>query len=120
RTSIVTSPCFSSFSSWFLFPNLIQLCRRRQQLLKALDCFPGPPRHWLYGHAHELQDQELNKVISWAEKYPCAHSVWFGGFLGFLNIYHPEYAKAVYSRGGENIRSSSTESYKQWTEQAAK
>ncbi|XP_026507716.1 cytochrome P450 4B1-like isoform X1 [Terrapene carolina triunguis] len=78
---------------------VIQLCRRRQQLLKALDCFPGPPRHWLYGHAHELQDQELNKVISWAEKYPCAHSVWFGGFLGFLNIYHPEYAKAVYSRG---------------------
>uniref|UniRef100_A0A8C0IRG2 Cytochrome P450 family 4 subfamily B member 1 n=1 Tax=Chelonoidis abingdonii TaxID=106734 RepID=A0A8C0IRG2_CHEAB len=75
---------------------VIQLCRRRQQLLKALDCFPGPPRHWLYGHAQELQDQELNKVISWAEKYPCAHSVWFGGFLGFLNIYHPEYAKAVY------------------------
>ncbi|CAM2119098.1 unnamed protein product [Caretta caretta] len=83
----------------YVLLKVIQLCQRRQQLLKALDCFPGPPRHWLYGHAHELQDQELNKIISWVEKYPGAHSVWFGGFLGFLNIYHPEYAKAVYSRG---------------------
>uniref|UniRef100_A0A8C3RYN1 Cytochrome P450 family 4 subfamily B member 1 n=1 Tax=Chelydra serpentina TaxID=8475 RepID=A0A8C3RYN1_CHESE len=46
----------------------------------------------------QLQDQELDKILSWAEKYPCAHSLWFGGFLGFLNIYHPEYAKAVYRR----------------------
>uniref|UniRef100_A0A8C3S326 Uncharacterized protein n=1 Tax=Chelydra serpentina TaxID=8475 RepID=A0A8C3S326_CHESE len=38
--------------------------------------------------------QELDKILSWAEKYPCAHSLWFGGFLGFLNIYHPEYAKS--------------------------
>uniref|UniRef100_A0A8C3FRY2 Uncharacterized protein n=1 Tax=Chrysemys picta bellii TaxID=8478 RepID=A0A8C3FRY2_CHRPI len=91
------------FCLTYVLLKVIQLCRRRQQLLKALDCFPGPPRHWLYGHAHELQDQELNKVISWAEKYPCAHSVWFGGFLGFLNIYHPEYAKAVYSRGGNGL-----------------
>ncbi|XP_074858305.1 cytochrome P450 4B1-like [Carettochelys insculpta] len=76
-----------------------QLYRRRQQLLKSLKCFPGPPMHWLYGHAQELQDQELDKILSWSEKYPYAHAVWFGGFLGFLNIYHPEYAKAVYSRG---------------------
>ncbi|EMP34120.1 Cytochrome P450 4B1 [Chelonia mydas] len=87
----------------YVLLKVIQLCRRRQQLLKALDCFPGPPRHWLYGHAHELQDQELNKIMSWVEKYPGAHSVWFGGFLGFLNIYHPEYAKAVYSRGGKGL-----------------
>uniref|UniRef100_K7F4P5 Cytochrome P450 4B1-like n=1 Tax=Pelodiscus sinensis TaxID=13735 RepID=K7F4P5_PELSI len=78
---------------------VIQLRRRRQRLLKALESFPGPPMHWLYGHAQELQDQELNKIMSWTEKYPYAHPVWFGGFLGFLNIYHPEYAKAVYSRG---------------------
>uniref|UniRef100_A0A8C8RAZ3 Cytochrome P450 4B1-like n=1 Tax=Pelusios castaneus TaxID=367368 RepID=A0A8C8RAZ3_9SAUR len=83
----------------FVLLKMIQLYRKRQQLLKALDCFPGPPMHWFYGHARELQDQELETIISWAEKYPYAHSVWFGGFLGFLNIYHPEYAKAVYSRG---------------------
>jgi hypothetical protein len=43
----------------------------------------------------------LDKVVSWAHQFPYAHPLWFGQFIGFLNIYEPDYAKAVYSRGGE-------------------
>uniref|UniRef100_A0ABK0M0U8 Cytochrome P450, family 4, subfamily b, polypeptide 1 n=1 Tax=Rattus norvegicus TaxID=10116 RepID=A0ABK0M0U8_RAT len=41
----------------------------------------------------------LDKVVSWAQQFPHAHPLWFGQFVGFLNIYEPDYAKAVYSRG---------------------
>ena len=37
----------------------------------------------------------------WTRWCPYAHPVWLGQFLGFLNIYDPDYTKAVYSRGGE-------------------
>lgn len=43
----------------------------------------------------------LDKVVSWAQQFPHAHPLWFGQFVGFLNIYEPDYAKAVYSRGGK-------------------
>uniref|UniRef100_A0A8C4YLT4 Uncharacterized protein n=1 Tax=Gopherus evgoodei TaxID=1825980 RepID=A0A8C4YLT4_9SAUR len=74
----------------------IQLYWRKQKLLKIFKSFPGPPTHWLYGH---LQMDELDNTASWAEQYPHCHHMWYGGFLGFLSINHPEYAKAVYSRG---------------------
>lgn len=48
------------------------------------------------------QTGSLDKVVSWAHQFPCAHQLWFGPFLGFLNIYDPDYAKAVYSRGGKS------------------
>ncbi|XP_061488874.1 cytochrome P450 4B1-like isoform X2 [Rhineura floridana] len=77
-----------------------QLYRRRQKLLRSLESFPGPPKHWFYGHTNELgRIGELTTMVSWSEKHPYGHSLWFGAFLGFLNIYHPDYAKAVYSRG---------------------
>ena len=44
----------------------------------------------------------LDKVVYWTHQFPYAHQLWLGRFLGFLNIYDPEYAKAVYSRGGED------------------
>ncbi|XP_056671162.1 cytochrome P450 4B1-like isoform X2 [Monodelphis domestica] len=78
---------------------LTRLLARRQKLLQALDSFPGPPTHWLFGHSMEIRDGELDKVLSWANTYSCAHQLWFGTFLGFLNIYDPEYIKAVLSRG---------------------
>lgn len=43
----------------------------------------------------------LDKVVSWSQEFPYAHPLWLGQFVGFLNIYEPDYAKAVYSRGGE-------------------
>ncbi|ELV12707.1 cytochrome P450 4B1 [Tupaia chinensis] len=82
------------------FIKFLPLLLRRQKLVKAMDSFPGPPTHWLYGHAHEVQQMKsLDKVMSWANQFPCAHPLWFGQFVGFLNIYDPDYAKAVYSRG---------------------
>uniref|UniRef100_A0A452SNJ9 Cytochrome P450 family 4 subfamily B member 1 n=1 Tax=Ursus americanus TaxID=9643 RepID=A0A452SNJ9_URSAM len=79
---------------------LIHLLLRRQMLARAMESFPGPPTHWLFGHAQEIQQTgSLDKVVSWAHQFPYAHPLWLGQFLGFLNIYEPDYAKAVYSRG---------------------
>ncbi|KAI2516992.1 cytochrome P450 family 4 subfamily B member 1 [Homo sapiens] len=99
---------FSSLGLWASglilvlgFLKLIHLLLRRQTLAKAMDKFPGPPTHWLFGHALEIQETgSLDKVVSWAHQFPYAHPLWFGQFIGFLNIYEPDYAKAVYSRGG--------------------
>lgn len=32
----------------------LSLLFRRQKLARALDSFPGPPTHWLFGHALEV------------------------------------------------------------------
>uniref|UniRef100_A0A2K6P9E4 Cytochrome P450 family 4 subfamily B member 1 n=1 Tax=Rhinopithecus roxellana TaxID=61622 RepID=A0A2K6P9E4_RHIRO len=86
------------------FLKLIGLLLRRQRLAKAMGNFPGPPTHWLFGHALEIQQTgSLDKVVSWAHQFPYAHQLWFGQFIGFLNIYEPDYAKAVYSRGGRGL-----------------
>uniref|UniRef100_A0A4X2LQ05 Cytochrome P450 family 4 subfamily B member 1 n=1 Tax=Vombatus ursinus TaxID=29139 RepID=A0A4X2LQ05_VOMUR len=45
------------------------------------------------------REGELDKVLSWANIYPCAHQLWMGNFISFLNIYDPDYTKVVYSRG---------------------
>ncbi|KAK7795878.1 hypothetical protein U0070_012533 [Myodes glareolus] len=79
---------------------LFSLLVRRQKLARALDIFPGPPTHWLFGHALEIQKVgSLDKVVSWSQEFPYAHPLWLGQFVGYLNIYEPDYAKAVYSRG---------------------
>ncbi|MEE6495430.1 hypothetical protein FKM82_002044 [Ascaphus truei] len=79
----------------------IQLYHWRRKQLKALRAFPGPPCHWLYGQAHEfLQDgQDLDRILSWGITFPYANPVWFGSFVAYLNITHPEYAKTLLSRG---------------------
>ncbi|CAH6790686.1 cytochrome P450 4B1 [Phodopus roborovskii] len=79
---------------------LFSLLLRRQKLARAMDSFPGPPTHWLFGHALEIQKLgSLDKVVSWSQQFPHAHPLWLGQFVGYLNIYEPDYAKAVYSRG---------------------
>ncbi|XP_010608553.1 cytochrome P450 4B1 [Fukomys damarensis] len=79
---------------------LLCLLLRRHKLARAMDNFPGPPTHWLFGHADQIQQTgSLDKVVSWAHQFPYASPLWMGPFLGFLNIYEPDYAKAVYSRG---------------------
>lgn len=45
----------------------------------------------------------LDKVETWAQKYLYAHPVWFGSFSAFLVITDPDYAKALLSRGGEEM-----------------
>lgn len=101
------SPSLSRLGLWasvvilmVIVLKLFSLLLRRQKLARAMDSFPGPPTHWLFGHALEIQKLgSLDKVVSWAQQFPYAHPLWFGQFIGFLNIYEPDYAKAVYSRG---------------------
>lgn len=101
------SPSLSRLGLWasvvilmVIVLKLFSLLLRRQKLARAMDNFPGPPTHWLFGHALEIQKLgSLDKVVSWAQQFPHAHPLWFGQFIGFLNIYEPDYAKAVYSRG---------------------
>ncbi|XP_012999667.2 cytochrome P450 4B1 isoform X1 [Cavia porcellus] len=101
------SPSLSYLSLWasgvilaIVFLKLFHLLLRRHKLAKAMDNFPGPPTHWLFGHALEIQKTgSLDKMVSWAHQFPHAFPLWVGPFLGFLNIYEPDYAKAVYSRG---------------------
>uniref|UniRef100_W5MPS7 Cytochrome P450, family 4, subfamily T, polypeptide 8 n=1 Tax=Lepisosteus oculatus TaxID=7918 RepID=W5MPS7_LEPOC len=78
---------------------LSKLFNNRKQALKILESFPGPPTHWLYGHVHEFpQDgNDLDKTTKWADQYPYAFPLWFGPFVPFLNINHPEYAKTILS-----------------------
>ena len=45
--------------------------------------------------------RRLNKMLFWDHQFPYLHPLWFGEFLGFLNIYDTNYAKAVYTRGGK-------------------
>ncbi|XP_027749557.1 cytochrome P450 4B1-like isoform X3 [Empidonax traillii] len=79
----------------------IQLYHRRRELLRALAAFPGHPAHWLFGHVREFLTEEevLDKVEIWAQKYRRAHPMWFGSFSAFLVITDPDYAKVLLARG---------------------
>ncbi|KAM9280641.1 cytochrome P450 4B1-like [Cariama cristata] len=78
----------------------IQLYHRRRELLRALADFPGHPTHWLFGHVREFLTEEevLDKVEIWAQKYLYAHPLWFGSFSAFLVVTDPDYAKALLAR----------------------
>ncbi|XP_067391739.1 cytochrome P450 4B1-like [Emydura macquarii macquarii] len=90
----------AGFCLIYVLLKAIQLYRKRQQLLKAFENFPGPPSHWLYGHNYQTsQDDELNRMLSWAKKYPYAHPRWFGSFFASLVINHPDYVRAVFGHG---------------------
>uniref|UniRef100_F7FNB6 Cytochrome P450 family 4 subfamily B member 1 n=1 Tax=Ornithorhynchus anatinus TaxID=9258 RepID=F7FNB6_ORNAN len=82
-----------------LLLKLSKLCVRRKLFVQAFGSFPGPPAHWLFGHALEIQRGGLDKVMVWAQDYPHAFPLWLGKFIGYLNIHEPDYAKAVFSRG---------------------
>ncbi|XP_038616381.1 cytochrome P450 4B1-like [Tachyglossus aculeatus] len=82
-----------------LLLKLSKLCLRRRLFVKAFGNFPGPPAHWLFGHALEIQRDGLQKVKVWAQEYPDAFPLWLGKFIGYLNIHEPDFAKAVFSRG---------------------
>ena len=43
-------------------------------------------------------------MVSWAHEFPYAHPLWYGQFLGSLNIYDPDFAKTTYSLGDEHSR----------------
>uniref|UniRef100_F1S3X3 Uncharacterized protein n=1 Tax=Sus scrofa TaxID=9823 RepID=F1S3X3_PIG len=65
-----------------------QLYLRRQWLLKALQQFPSPPSHWLYGHSREFQQEgEQQSLLKRIEKYPT-----------MVLVYDPDYMKVVLAR----------------------
>ncbi|XP_022352068.1 cytochrome P450 4A11-like isoform X2 [Enhydra lutris kenyoni] len=76
-----------------------QLYLHRQWLLRAVQEFPSPPSHWLFGHMHELQNgQELQELQKRAEKYPCASPRWLWGSRVSLVVYDPDYMKVILGR----------------------
>nr|XP_025848050.1 cytochrome P450 4A11-like [Vulpes vulpes] len=76
-----------------------QLYQRRQWLLKAVQQFPSPPSHWLFGHKQELQkEDELQLLLKWIEDFPCAFSRWIWGTEAEIMIYDPDYMKLILGR----------------------
>ncbi|KAJ1169948.1 hypothetical protein NDU88_001830 [Pleurodeles waltl] len=82
----------------FLVLKIIKLRQRRTELLKAFEPFPGAPCHWLLGNIHEFRQdgKDLDLFVTWASKYPYAHTLWIGRYLASLVITHPDYAKAIF------------------------
>uniref|UniRef100_A0A8C9BU61 Uncharacterized protein n=1 Tax=Phocoena sinus TaxID=42100 RepID=A0A8C9BU61_PHOSS len=72
-----------------------QLYLRRQWLLKALQQFPSPPSHWLYGHM-----QEVGWSTEKVEKFPCVSPHWLWGNKVQPVVYDPDYMKVVLRRCG--------------------
>ncbi|NWR49831.1 CP4B1 protein, partial [Regulus satrapa] len=86
----------------FVLLKVLQFYWERKKLIKALEAFPGPPKHWLYGHNHLIYSEKfLHQLVSWGEEYPYAFPRWFGPVLPSLIIHHPEYAKSILGRTGE-------------------
>ncbi|XP_032702521.1 cytochrome P450 4A11-like [Lontra canadensis] len=76
-----------------------QLYLRRQWLLRAVQEFPSPPSHWLFGHRHELQKEEyLQLLLKWVEKFPCACPRWLWGTEMEVVISDPDYMKLILAR----------------------
>uniref|UniRef100_A0A672YFG8 aromatase n=1 Tax=Sphaeramia orbicularis TaxID=375764 RepID=A0A672YFG8_9TELE len=73
------------------------LLRKRRDAFRHMEPFPGPPAHWLFGHVLEFKQdgEDLYKVVKWGQKYPYAFPMWFGPFVCFLNIHHPDYVKTI-------------------------
>jgi cytochrome P450 family 4 subfamily B polypeptide 1 len=46
------------------FLKLLRLLLRRQKLARAMDSFPGPPTHWLFGHAYEVCGEDWRKELA--------------------------------------------------------
>uniref|UniRef100_A0A2I3G3B3 Cytochrome P450 family 4 subfamily A member 11 n=1 Tax=Nomascus leucogenys TaxID=61853 RepID=A0A2I3G3B3_NOMLE len=76
-----------------------QLYLHRQWLLKALQQFPCPPSHWLFGHIQEFQeDQELQQTRKWVETFPSACPRWLWGGKVRVQLYDPDYMKVILGR----------------------
>lgn len=45
----------------FVLLKVLQFYWKRKKLIKALEAFPGPPKHWLYGHNHLVRIAGLSQ-----------------------------------------------------------
>ncbi|KAM9309979.1 cytochrome P450 4B1-like [Pholidichthys leucotaenia] len=75
---------------------MLALIKRRNTIQNIRD-FPGPPKHWLFGHALEMKQDgtDFDKMVKWGEQYQYATSLWFGPFIHVINIQHPDYIKTI-------------------------
>lgn len=63
------------FITFILF-KILKLFRKRWTLMEAMKPFPGPPSHWLYGHALEVCIILIvNEVVLFSESY-LSQSYW--------------------------------------------
>lgn len=76
---------------------LTVLVTKRRKTFREMEAFAGPPSHWLFGHVLEFKQDgtDLDKLQQWGQKYPYAFPMWFGPFVCFLNIHHPDYVKTI-------------------------
>ncbi|XP_048207201.1 cytochrome P450 4A6-like [Perognathus longimembris pacificus] len=89
----------SLFGLLLLLFKAVQFYLQRQWLLKAFQQFPCPPSHWFFGHKYEFQnDQELQQMMKWVEKFPSACPRWLWGSQATLFIYDPDYMKVILGR----------------------
>ncbi|KAI3361209.1 hypothetical protein L3Q82_013408, partial [Scortum barcoo] len=57
---------------------------------------PGVGKHHSTGkHRFKQDGTDLYKMLNWGKQYPYAFPVWFGPFVCFLNIHHPDYVKTI-------------------------
>ncbi|GAA6222989.1 cytochrome P450 4B1, partial [Lates japonicus] len=73
------------------------LLAKRRAYFRSIEAFPGPKGHWLFGHVLEFKQDgtDLEKIVTWGQEYPYAFPLWFGPFVCFLNIHHPDYVKTI-------------------------
>ncbi|KAK2844849.1 hypothetical protein Q5P01_011508 [Channa striata] len=73
------------------------LLDKRKATLRDMAAFPGPPGHWLFGHVLQMKQDgtDLDTFVKWAQNYPYAFPLWFGPFVCFLNLHHPDYVKTL-------------------------
>ncbi|XP_013844289.1 cytochrome P450 4A6 isoform X2 [Sus scrofa] len=94
----------SVFGLLLLLLKATQLYLHRQWLLKALQQFPSPPSHWLYGHSREhLKDNDLQEALRRVKNFPRACPYWLWGNKAHLVIYDPDYMKVVLGRSDPKL-----------------
>ncbi|KAM8930555.1 cytochrome P450 4B1-like [Pelodytes ibericus] len=84
----------------FILLKFITLYNRWRNLQTAFKSFPGPPTHWLLGHANQFRrdGKDLDRIVEWIDQYPNAFPLWIGKIFANLIVTHPEYAKAIFGR----------------------
>uniref|UniRef100_H3CK17 Cytochrome P450, family 4, subfamily T, polypeptide 8 n=1 Tax=Tetraodon nigroviridis TaxID=99883 RepID=H3CK17_TETNG len=85
---------FVLFCVFVVLYKLTVLLVQKRALIQNFELFPGPPGHWLFGNFKQ-DGNDLDKMVKFGQQYPYAFPLWFGPFVGFLNIHHPEYVKTI-------------------------
>ncbi|XP_076008751.1 cytochrome P450 4B1-like isoform X2 [Genypterus blacodes] len=73
------------------------LMSKRRQASRCVESFAGPPKHWLLGHVLEFKQDgtDFDVLVNMGKNFPYAFTLWFGPFVSFLNLHHPDYVKTM-------------------------